>query len=577
MVASPVQPHLIGGRYRLESTIAAGGMAEVWRATDLQLRRLVAVKMLKPSVANDTTIAERFRREARALAKLSHQHIVPVYDCVEENNQVALVMELIEGKSLRHILDDAQEKSGRAEISVHLTVRIGVAIALALAKSHEANLIHRDIKPGNILLTPDGRVLLADFGIAKPIKASKDDGTDLTRADIMMGTAKYLSPEQVQGRELDGRADIYSLGLVLYECLAGEVPFKGENDQATAIARLQRDPTPLQGIRPDVPSTVIAVIHRMLRRKPENRFDNCYEVAQSLDEAIRHTHDAVTPVSGVEMSAPRAPRQAPLNDPLINKPKRELLRDLNEVQPREVHDQKTRDENARDTTPRDKTPRDKTPQGVARAAKALPRDQQTQPGRSYLPIALLLVVAAVMSVLLWRGLQNTQSEIGTPASPATYDPVSLVGLRSYDPGGDDGQENEGLIAALTDNNPATTWTTVCYGNRYFGSKGGVGIVAELSGVGLGTLTANFVNGPWSADVFVSEAATPPATLDGWGLRVADNFGKEPGAANFDVRTPGKWVLLFLREAGRHGTCSNNNPFKAEISSLSFTSAATAAP
>ena len=576
MVASPVQPHLIGGRYRLESTIAAGGMAEVWRATDLQLRRLVAVKMLKPSVANDTTIAERFRREARALAKLSHQHIVPVYDCVEENNQVALVMELIEGKSLRHILDDAQEKTGRAEISVHLTVRIGVAIALALAKSHEANLIHRDIKPGNILLTPDGRVLLADFGIAKPIKASKDDGTDLTRADIMMGTAKYLSPEQVQGRELDGRADIYSLGLVLYECLAGEVPFKGENDQATAIARLQRDPTPLQGLRPDVPSTVISVIHRMLRRKPENRFTNCYEVAQSLDEAIRHTHDAVTPVSGVDLNPSRTPKSAPvskaqsasLNDPLINKPKRDLLRDLNEVQ---SHNDASPQNAPRETT------RDKTPQGVARAAKALPRQQQTQPGRSYLPIALLLVAAAVMSVLLWRGLQNTQSEVGSPAAPATYDPVSLVGLRSYDPGGDDGQENEGLVASLTDNNPATSWTTVCYGNRYFGSKGGVGLVAELSGVGLGTLTATFVNGPWSADVFVSEAETPPATLDGWGLRVADNFGKEPAAANFDVRTPGKWVLLYLREAGRHGTCSSNNPFKSEISSLSFTSAATAAP
>jgi len=148
MVASPVHPHLVGGRYRIDGSIASGGMAEVWRATDMQLMRQVAVKMLKPKVADDEVTAERFRREARALAKLSHPNIVPVYDCVEEGKQVALVMELIEGKSLRELLDDAAHDGQRAgTLSVHLTVRIGVAIALALAKSHETNIIHRDIKP----------------------------------------------------------------------------------------------------------------------------------------------------------------------------------------------------------------------------------------------------------------------------------------------------------------------------------------------------------------------------------------------------------------------------------------------
>lgn len=568
MVASPVHPHLIGGRYRLESSIGTGGMAEVWRATDMQLGRLVAIKMLKPNVARDEVIAERFRREARALAQLSHPHIVPVYDCVEEDNQVALVMELIQGKSLRDLLDDAASPGKRAgTISVHLTVHIGSAIALALAKSHETNIIHRDIKPGNILVTDKGRVLLTDFGIAKPLRASDDDPTDLTSANIMMGTAKYLSPEQVQGKELDGRADIYSLGLVLYECLAGEVPFRGENDQATAIARLQRDPTPLQNMRPDVPSTVVTVINRMLNRKPEHRFADCHEVAHALTEAIRHTHDAVTPVSGVDVGA--APRRTsgrgePLGDPLISRTKKPLLDGIADSGP--ATPQAAPAPKARAAT------RDKTPKGTAQVPSALPKSQKTRTSRSYVTVGLLLSAALVMSVMLWRGLQNTRTEVpGAPVETALA-PVDLVGLRSYDPGGDDNQENESMIGALTDGNPATTWTTVCYGNRYFGSKGGVGIIAQLSGVGVGTLSATFANGPWSADVFVASGEAPPTTLDAWGLRVADNFGRDASTATFDVRTPGRWVLLWLREAGRHGTCSNNNPFKAELSSVSFSSA-----
>ena len=211
---------LIGGRYRLEGMIASGGMADVWRATDLTLSRIVAVKMLREDIADDVVTKERFRREAQALARLTHPHIVPVYDCIDEHDQVALVMRLIEGKSLRGLLDDNGTPRQPGQLSAHLTLHIGRAIASALAKAHDENILHRDIKPANILVMKEGEVLLTDFGIAKPLVASVEDHTDLTKPDIMMGTAKYLSPEQVQGRLLDGRADIYSLGLVLYECLA---------------------------------------------------------------------------------------------------------------------------------------------------------------------------------------------------------------------------------------------------------------------------------------------------------------------------------------------------------------------
>ena len=562
MAAARHSDDLIGNRYRLESTIASGGMADVWRATDLQLGRLVAVKLLRASVIDDPIVTERFRREARALARLTHPNIVPVYDCVEENGQVALIMRLIEGKSLRELLDEANDSDQAGMLSVHLTVHIGRAIAAALAKAHAENIVHRDIKPGNILIMQQGEVLLTDFGIAKPLKSSKEDGTDLTRVDIMMGTAKYLSPEQVQGRDLDGRADMYSLGLVLYECLAGHAPFKEDNDQATAVARLQRDPTPLSGIRSDVPSNVIAVINKMLRRKPEHRYDDCNEVAQALESAIKNVHDAMTPVDGLSpaVSAPTTARPRPvLNDPLMPK-----------KQPRALSVVENDD-----TPPRTATKKEVTPRGIVRTGKSLPPSQQTSTKRNYIPIALLLVAALVMSVMLWRGLQNTKSVPGGVAPVVVNDivvgPVSVVGLRSYDPHGDDGQENEAMIPNLTDNNPATAWTTVCYGNQYFGSKGGVGVIVQLSGIGIGSLAATFGTAPWNAEVFVSTSETIPTTLDGWGLRVADSNGAAPGAATFPVATPGRNVLLLMREAGRSTSCSNNNPYKGMLSDLSFTS------
>lgn len=561
MATSRHSHDLIGGRYRLDSTIASGGMADVWRAHDLQLGRVVAVKLLKQSVANDAVVAERFRREARALARLSHPNIVPVYDCIEEHGQVALIMRLIEGKSLRSLLDESGDGLQPAQLSVHTTVHIGRSIAAALAKAHAENIVHRDIKPANILVQPDGNILLTDFGIAKPLKATEDDGTDLTRVDIMMGTAKYLSPEQVQGRPLDARADIYSLGLVMYECLAGHVPFKEDNDQATAVARLQRDPTPLGGIRTDVPSTVITVIHKMLRRKPENRYNSCNEVVEALDDAMNHLHDAATPPAGMNPSLSSTPYSRPrVNsiDPLMpTKKPRQLAA---------VPDRDGDDASVTET-------RDRTPKGTARSRASLPAKQRTSTKRNYIPVVLLLVAALIMSFMLWKGLQNTKSSGNTAViDNVKVGPVTVSSIRSYDPNGDDGRENENMIPALSDNNPATTWTTVCYGDKYFGSKGGLGILLTLSGVGIGTLTANFANGPWSAEVFVSTASTPPTGLNDWGLRVADASSETPSVGTFAIEQPAQQVLLMLRRIGTSTTCSNANPYKGVLSEVGFTSA-----
>src|SRR6476469_7020283 len=278
------RPVVLAGRYQLERRLATGGMAEVWLAVDLALDRRVALKWLKPSLASDPVVAERFRREAVAVAGLTHPNIVAVHDVFEDGDRQAVVMQLVDGKSLRQLLD-VQKR-----LSPELTIHIGMCVAAALDAAHQAGFVHRDVKPGNILVTPDGRVLLTDFGIAKGL----DGGDDLTSDNVMMGTAKYLSPEQVCGRKLDGRADLYSLGLVLYECLAGRVPFLGETDADTALARLNRDPTDLARLRPTLPYGLAPLIHQLLARRPEDRPPTGAIVKAELARVASQAHDITT-------------------------------------------------------------------------------------------------------------------------------------------------------------------------------------------------------------------------------------------------------------------------------------------
>jgi serine/threonine protein kinase len=277
MSAAAPSPTIIAARYELQRRLAQGGMAEVWLATDLILDRKVAVKWLKPSLAVDPVVAERFRREAIAAASLNHPNIVAVHDVFESEGRQAVVMQFVDGKSLREVLNN------KKRLSPQLTCHIGTCVAAALDHAHDAGFIHRDVKPGNIMITPGGRVLLTDFGIAKGLHGGDDD--DLTSDNVMMGTAKYLSPEQVRGKRLDGRADLYSLGLVLYECLAGRVPFLGETDADTALARLQRDPTDLTRLRATLPTGLVVTIHQLLARNPDHRPTTGAELSAKLREA----------------------------------------------------------------------------------------------------------------------------------------------------------------------------------------------------------------------------------------------------------------------------------------------------
>lgn len=253
----PSAGRTFGGRYELQSRIAIGGMGEVWQATDLIIGRQVAIKILKDEYLGDPGFLERFRAEARHAAMVNHEGIANVYDYGEEEGSAYLVMELVPGEALSTILE--RERT----LSSDRVLDIVAQTASALHSAHQAGLVHRDIKPGNMLMTPDGRVKITDFGIARIA-----DQVPLTATGQVMGTVQYLSPEQASGQPASPSTDIYSLGIVAYEALAGKRPFGGESQVAIAMAQINDTP-------PDLPDTigepVRNLVYACMAKKPENR------------------------------------------------------------------------------------------------------------------------------------------------------------------------------------------------------------------------------------------------------------------------------------------------------------------
>ncbi|MDL9978064.1 serine/threonine-protein kinase [Microbacterium sp. ASV49] len=263
----PTQGVTFGGRYELESRIAIGGMGEVWEATDHVIGRTVAIKILKDEYMGDPGFLERFRAEARHAALVNHEGIASVFDYGEENGSAFLVMELVPGEALSTIL----EREG--SLSTDKTLDVVAQTAAALQAAHAAGLVHRDIKPGNLLITPDGRVKITDFGIARIA-----DQVPLTATGQVMGTVQYLSPEQASGHPASPATDIYSLGIVAYEALAGKRPFTGESQVAIAMAQINEQPPPLP---PTVAEPVQNLVMAMIAKKPEERPATAADVARA--------------------------------------------------------------------------------------------------------------------------------------------------------------------------------------------------------------------------------------------------------------------------------------------------------
>ena len=550
MAASLVPNTLIGARYRLERRIGQGGMAEVWLANDISLNRKVAVKLMKAHHDDDRIVTERFQREAQLSAALNHPNIVTVYDVVEDAGRQAVIMEFVDGMSLREVLDKHHR------LSPALTIHIGMAVASALDAAHANGLVHRDIKPANILITPAGRVLLADFGIAKALGGKE---SDLTSENIMMGTAKYLSPEQVRGKKLDGRADIYSLGLVLYECLAGRVPFLGESDVDTALARVQHDPPDLLKIRPTLGPALAQVIHQMLAKEPSGRQADGEAVRAMLykirEIGVDGTPTGLTPARG--QTGPIDSRR----NPVVASPR------ADSTPPGVIPGEPVISAPTQRPSPQASASQGGTAKKSGAAKKSSPRIAP-----STVLAAAMLIGALVMGGVLWRSVSNSGDfpAVVDPVASAPSGPVSILRVTSYDPNGDDNMENDDQLPNLLDNDAASQWRTVCYGNKFFGQKEGVGFVVELSTRSAGTLSVDVGDSPWALEIFTAIDAIP-AQLSQWGPRVDKSYGTQLGVATFNIKEPTQFVLVYLREAARSPQCSAKNPFQGVVNGISFAS------
>jgi beta-lactam-binding protein with PASTA domain/tRNA A-37 threonylcarbamoyl transferase component Bud32 len=283
------QPRLLGGRYELDGVVGRGGMAEVYRARDIRLDRIVAIKTLRADLARDQIFQARFRREAQSAASLNHPSIVAVYDTGEDMATSVpvpyIVMEYVDGRTVRDLLQEGHR------LLPERSLEIIDGVLRALEYSHQAGIVHRDIKPGNVMVTRNGDIKVMDFGIAR---AMSDAQATMTQTAQVIGTAQYLSPEQARGDRVDARSDLYSAGCLLYELLTGRPPFTGDSPVAIAYQHVRENPVPPSRVDPDVPPWADAIVLKAMAKSPADRYQSAAEMRADLQRAA----------SGMPVSAP---------------------------------------------------------------------------------------------------------------------------------------------------------------------------------------------------------------------------------------------------------------------------------
>ena len=286
------QSRLLGGRYEIGGVLGYGGMAEVHRGRDLRLGRDVAIKMLRNDLARDETFLTRFRREAQNAASLNHPSIVAVYDTGEDigNGEVPyIVMEYVEGRTLKEVL------TAEGRLAPRRACEVVSDVCAALDFSHRHQIIHRDVKPGNVMLASNGQVKVMDFGIARAMAAGQ---ATMTQTSAVIGTAQYLSPEQARGETVDRRSDVYATGCLLYELLCGDPPFTGDNPVSVAYQHVREAPPTPSSVNPDVPPSVDAIVLKALAKNPANRYQTAAEMRDDLERAIAGRPVSATPLMG---------------------------------------------------------------------------------------------------------------------------------------------------------------------------------------------------------------------------------------------------------------------------------------
>jgi serine/threonine protein kinase len=525
--AGPTAPgRVLAGRYRLDALIARGGMAEVWSATDQVLGRPVAVKLLHPHLADDADLRARFHHEAIAAARLTHPSIVATFDTCNDAGSEGIVMELVRGRTLRQFLDE------RGHLEPVEVVHIGSEVASALACAHRAGIVHRDVKPANILLSDDGRVLVTYFGIAKVL-----DDADVTRTSTVLGTTKYLAPEQVEGSPVDARTDVWALGAVLYECATGTAPFTADNPTALALARLQRDPLPATTVRPGVPPALDAVLARAMQRAPDRRYPTADALRAALLGTRLEVDDDLTIASSLTTTlavddattAPPGPPVAPLV------PTAPPAGPWPEPSPEPWVDPQP-------ATVRHDTPRRRPTTGVVVAL--------------LVAAALLVTALLVASTGIGRDLFSPDDTTVAPsdgdASITGSEAIPIAAVSAYDPEGSGGGENDELAALAADGDPATEWRSETYASRSFGNlKSGVGLVVQIGAPS--RLRSVRVVSPvegWAAEVYVADG--PGSAVADWGSPVGSVVGA-PGTAEVTLDdASGSWALVWFTDLGTSG-------------------------
>jgi eukaryotic-like serine/threonine-protein kinase len=473
---------VIAGRYELEELAGTGGMANVYRATDRLLERRVAIKVLHERLAHDRDYVERFRREARAIARLSHPNIVTVIDLGESEGHPFIVFEYVAGETLRDLL----RREGRLSVRSALTIVREVAGGIGFA--HEHGVVHRDVKPHNVIVDSEGTPKVTDFGIARPL----DGQEPLTTSGTLVGTSDYLAPEQAAGGRVGERSDQYALGVLLYELLTGEVPYPAESAVQAAVRHLN-DPVPsVRDLRPDVPVQVDELVQRAMQKQPEDRFGSTAELVAALAVCLApYDEDTLS-----DLRAPEPPA-APAAPPAPGK----------------------REQAA----------------GVRQARRR----------RRFLPLlAALLAAAAVatLAVLLLRnGADLTPGGGGGGAGGATS--IRLRAVADHDPAGDDVEHPE-AIAAATDGNPETFWTTETYFSGF--AKLGVGVVFRASApVDGGTLVVRSDEGGYTAEIRASNRR-------GRGFETISETQPVGSRTEFELDTAGeeyRFLLVWITELG----------------------------
>jgi hypothetical protein len=448
-LASSLIGTVLSGRYRLESKLGSGGMSTVYLARDGTLERWVAVKVMHREMSDQPDQIERFRREARAVAQLSHPNVVAVIDAGEDGGHPYIVFEYVDGETLKQRI----ERVG--PLPVDEATAYAIEIGRGLLAAHTRRLVHRDVKPQNVLIDSEGRAKVTDFGIARSLEA---DG--LTQTGRVLGTTDYVSPEQAMGRGVDARTDIYSLGVVLYEMLTGEVPFTAETVVGVAMKHVNEPMPDVQSRRPEVSSALAAVVERATAKDPKQRYPDMASCLADLEGALEvevarsgGSHGEATTVLGTVPS------------------RRKLL----------------------------------TTRRVSAAG-------------------VFLVLAATVAALLITALTGGNDGPGSPSPAPAGAPVDIVSTQAFDPPPGDGVEHDDELDFTIDGNPGTGWSTESYDaptTEDSVGKPGVGlIVATAEPVDARTLRIRSQVGGWSAQIYASESG-PPTTLQGWGRPIGE--------------------------------------------------------